>query len=211
MKKFQTAVLIIGYLVIGVCLVFGAWCLGIQKVVEAEEMKISGKNVLMIIASHNFRDEEYLEPRGVLENEGAKVTVASSSLDVSRGLLGANVKPDILLSDVNVADYDAILFIGGSGSSEYFNDPKAHSIAREAASANKVLAAICIAPSTLANAGVLEGKQATCFSSEGGNLVKKGATYTGNGVEVDGNIITSDGPRSARKFGEAILEKLARR
>lgn len=208
LPKFQTAVLIIGCLVIGVYLVFGAWCLGIQKAVEAEQMKISGKNVLMILASRNFRDEEYLEPRKVLEDSGADITVASSSLGVSRGMLGAQVRPDILLEDVDVADYDAILFIGGSGSSEYFNDPKAHSIAREAQDANKVLGAICIAPSTLANAGVLKGKKATCFASERANLVKKGATYTGRGVEVDGNIITSDGPGSAREFGETILEKL---
>jgi len=211
MKKFQTAVLIIGYLAIGVCLVFGVWCLGIQKVVEAEEMKISGKNVLMIIASRNFRDEEYLEPREVLEGQGAKIVVASSSLGPSRGVLGAQVRPDVLLDDVIVADYDAILFIGGGGASEYFNNAKALSIAMEAVSAGKILGAICIAPSTLANAGVLRGKQATCFSSERGNLVKKGATYTGKGVEVDGNIITSDGPRSAREFAETILEKLATR
>lgn len=208
MGKFQTAVLIIGYLAIGAFLVFGAWWLGIKTDVEAQDMKISGKKVLMIIARQNFRDEEYLEPREVLEGQGARIVVASSVLGVSRGMLGAQVRPDMLLEDVEVADYDAILFIGGIGSNEYFNNPKAHSIAREAASANKVLAAICIAPSTLANAGVLKGKKATCFASEKGNLVKKGATYTGKGVEIDGNIITGDGPRSAREFAETILKKL---
>lgn len=201
-------------LILTIFLLFGMLIVGdlVNEItLEAEEMKISGKNVLMIVASRNFRDEEYLEPRSVLENAGAKITIASSSLEVSKGMLGAKVKPDILVGDVDVADYDAILFIGGPGSSEYFNDPKAHSIAREAVDADKVLGAICIAPSTLANAGVLEGKKATCFFSEKGNLVKRGSAYTGRGVEVDGNIITSDGPRSAREFGETILQKLAAR
>jgi len=179
--------------------------------VEAEGMIISGKKVLMIIASRNFRDEEYLEPRKVLEDSGAKITVASSSLGISRGMLGSQVKPDILLDDVSVADYDAILFIGGIGASQFFNDPKAHSIAREAKDSGKVLAAICIAPATLANAGVLRAKRATSFFSVRSSLKRAGAVYTGKGVEVDGNIITSDGPGSAQEFGETILEKLAAR
>lgn len=89
-----------------------------------------GKKALMIIASRNFRDEEYIEPRRILEREGVDVTVASSSLSVSRGMFGATAKPDKLIQDVNTSDYDAILFIGGSGSSEYWNNLTAHKICR---------------------------------------------------------------------------------
>jgi protease I len=100
------------------------------------------------------------------------------------------------------------VFIGGTGSSEYFNNPTAHSIAQEAAASGKLLGAICIAPSTLANAGLLDGRKATSYSSEEGNLKSKGATFTGAGVEADGKIITADGPSSAGQFGKALLEAL---
>jgi len=171
--------------------------------------EIKGKKVVMIIARHKFRDEELFETRKVLESAGASVTVACSSLHPAVGMLGGTAKADILVTQVNVPDYDAIVFVGGGGASEYLNDPTAQNIARQAAQQGKILAAICIAPSTLANAGVLRGKRATCFSSAARNLKAKGATYTGAPVERDGNIITGSGPRAATQFGETIVAALA--
>ena len=81
-------------------------------------------------------------------------------------------------------------------------------IARDAVVQGKVLAAICIAPSILANAGVLEGVEATSFPSEKGNLIAKGANYTGADLTVDGNTITANGPGAARKFGNAVVDAL---
>jgi protease I len=169
---------------------------------------LQGKSILMIIAHQNFRDEEYKEPRQVFEARGAKVTVASSSLEVAKGMLGAQVKPDLLLKDVAVSDYDAIVFVGGSGAQEYWNDPVAHAIAQEAVAQGKVLAAICIAPTTLAKAGVLKGKKVTAFSSEAGALKACGANYTGASVERDGLLITANGPQAATEFAEEIAKAL---
>jgi protease I len=170
--------------------------------------KLKEKKALMIIAERNFRDEELLEPKKILEDREIKVTIASTSLQDSRGMLGATVKPDILLSSVKVQDYDVIIFVGGSGASQYWNDSLAHSIAKEAMQKDKILCAICIAPVTLANAGVLSGKKATVFSSEISKLETKGATYTGKPVQVEGKIITGEGPQSAEQFGEAIVKVL---
>ncbi len=170
---------------------------------------MEGKKILIIIASNGFRDEELQVPKGILEGEGAEVTLASSSLKESTGMLGATAKPDVLIGDVKASDYDAVIFVGGRGAQEYWNDSKAHEIARDTLEKGKLLGAICIAPVTLANAGVLEGKKATVFSSEVGKLQQKGATYTGAGVEVDGNIITAAGPPNAKEFGEAFVNALA--
>lgn len=171
-------------------------------------MAAEGKRAVLIIAHENFNDEELAGPMEALEGAGVKVVLASSAVDPAKGMLGAVVVPDILLEDIIVSDFDAVVFIGGGGSSEYFDSPVAHSIAREAASTGKLLGAICIAPSTLANAGLFEGKKATSYPSEEDNLKSKGAAFTGAGVEVDGNIITADGPSSAREFGRALLRAL---
>ncbi len=171
--------------------------------------RIEGKKVLVIIAPSNFRDEEYKEPREILEAQGAKVTVASSTLKGCRGMLGLFVQPDILLSQVKVEDYDSILFIGGSGASEYWNDKTAHGIAQEAVKQDKVLGAICIAPVTLANAGVLKGKRVTVWPSEGIKIRNLGVQYIPSSVQVDEKIITADGPKSAKAFGEAIVNTLS--
>lgn len=169
------------------------------------------KRVVMVVASKDFRDEEFLEPKKVFESAGVKVVVASSKLSPSKGYFGAIAKPDILVEDINVLEYDAIVFIGGSGVSEYFNNPPALRVAKDGLSKGKVVAAICSAPSVLANAGVLSGKRATAFSGEKDNLIKKGAIWTGNPVEIDGNIVTADGPSSATKFGNTILDLLLKK
>jgi protease I len=181
-----------------------------NKEVSGTMANLQGKNVLMVIAANNFRDEELLEPKAALERNGAKVVIASSSLSTARGMLGATVKPDVLIGDKKVDDYDAVVFVGGTGASEYWDDTMAHEIAREAFSQGKVTAAICIAPVTLAKAGILDGKKATVWASEGTQIKNAGAEYTGAGVEVDGNIITADGPASAAAFGDALVKSLAK-
>ena len=166
------------------------------------------KKILMIIAHQNFRDEELLIPKKLFESEGYNVVIASTSLKPAKGMLGAVVTPQILIDQVRVEDYDAIVFVGGVGAQEYFNNSVAHKIAKEAVSKGKILAAICLAPRTLAEAGVLKGKKATVWVSEGKTLEAKGAYYTGKPVEVDGNIVTGSGPQAAEEFGKTILKLL---
>jgi len=171
--------------------------------------ELAGKKVLMVIAHRDFRDEEYQVPRRYLEERGAEVRVASSSADTAKGMLGAQVKPDLVLEDVRVDDYDAIVFVGGTGAQEYWDNPTAHAIAREALEKGKLLAAICIAPVTLARAGLLEGKKATVFHSVAGEIKKGGANYTGKSVERDGLLITANGPQAAEAFAAEIARALA--
>lgn len=166
------------------------------------------KKVLMILAHETFRDEEYDKPRRVLESGGVEVTVASSALGEATGRFGLKAPIDILVKDAVESDYDAIIYVGGGGAREFFDDPAAQGLARDFDAAGKVVAAICIAPHTPAAAGVLAGKRATCFESEKDALAKHGAEYTGAAVEVDGRMITANGPEAAEEFGKAVLEAI---
>jgi len=76
------------------------------------------KKILMIIASQNFRDEELLTPKKIFEKNDFKVEIASSSLNIATGMLGARIKPEILINDVKVKDYEAVIFVGGVGATE---------------------------------------------------------------------------------------------
>jgi protease I len=166
------------------------------------------KNAVMIIAQENFRDEELFRPKDVLEENGIEVKVASTSLRKASGMLGGAFKPDMLVNEINPGDFAAIIFVGGSGASQYWNDPLAHKLAQEASSQGKIVAAICIAPVTLANAGILKGRRATVWPSEGKALEQKGAQYSGKPVEVDGNIITASGPEAAVSFAHEIARQI---
>jgi len=169
------------------------------------------KRAVLIAARENFRDEELFETRRVLAAAGVETVIASTTIGTIRGMLGSIAEARILVNQVRVDDYDAIIFIGGSGAAEYFDNPVALSIAREAAHKRKVLAAICIAPTVLANAGVLTGVRATSFLSERERLQQAGAIYTGAPVERAGLIITGSGPMASVPFGQAIADTLAGR
>jgi protease I len=174
----------------------------------SQQKDLAGKKVVMIIAPEDFRDEELIEPQNILTERGAEVKVASVSLETCKGMLGAQVRPDMVISDIIPEKWDAIILVGGSGASKYWDDSTIHSILNEAVKQNKLVGAICIAPVTCANAGILKGKKATVSESAASNLKDKGAEYTGASVQRDGKIITASGPPAAKEFGEAIAAAL---
>ena len=161
----------------------------------------------MVIAPVDFRDEEYFDTRKIIEDAGNEVIVVNSTGQPSKSKFGKIVKPDKSFYDIDSNEYDAIVFVGGAGSSQYFDNKKALELVKEFNEDGKVVAAICIAPSILANAGILSGKKATAFPSERNNL-NAVCTYTGNPVEVDDKIVTANGPQAAAEFGKKIVEAM---
>jgi protease I len=164
----------------------------------------------MIIAPQNFRDEELIHTREELERAGGSVTVASTTTNSVKGMFGAIAHPDTTIDHIDVNNYDAIVFVGGSGAEVYFDNPTAQNIAKNAHSKNKLVTAICIAPSILAKANLLNGKRATVWAGDKYiNILRtNGANYTGESVTTDNRIITANGPEAAREFGKMIVNSL---
>jgi len=172
---------------------------------------LANDKVLLIVAKNGFRDEELFVSKEVLETNGCIVDIASSSKGKCSGMLGKSITAGLSLDEINVPDYSAVVFIGGMGAEEYFNNPIAHRIAREAYEKGKIIAAICIAPVILGRAGILGNKYATVSKGLKNQLQVSGAVYTGSGVEVDGNIITADGPGATEGFVYKILDALKKK
>lgn len=175
--------------------------------------ELENKKIAMIIAFREFRDEEYFIPKQTLQAAGAEIITCSASLGKAIGKFGGEANINILIKDIRVEDYDAVLFIGGSGAQEYIGDENCYRVARETVKAGKILGAICIAPAILAKAGVLEGKKSTVWSSTMDKsavkiLESSGAKYLAEPVVVDGKIVTASGPIAAKKFAEKIIEIL---
>jgi len=148
----------------------------------------NGKRVLMIIANYHFFFREYGDPRQEFERAGFRVTVAAGRRGAcnphggsGEGPGGGTVQAELALSEVRAADYDAVLFSGGWGSSAYqyafngrYNDPQyngdpaikaqANRIINEFIAQDKYVAALCNGVSVLAWARVngrspLQGKR----------------------------------------------------
>lgn len=169
--------------------------------------------ILIIIAPDDFRDEELLVPKRFFEEKNIKVDVASVSKKKVRGMLGAVSTPDLSLDEVDVSEYDAVVFSGGSGinKNRFYENDKCLNIAKGALMRGKVVAAICLASKILANAGILKNRKATCYVSAKDYLIEKGANYIGEHVVQDINIITADGPDAAQEFAEKIFNYLKSR
>ena len=169
---------------------------------------------LIILFPENFRDEEFFIPKEGLEKAGVSVTVAGLQPGEARGMLGRTAEPDILLDEVDIKDYDALIIPGGQGSVKYlWNNEKVLSLVKEAYEKKKIVASICLSGAVLANAGVLEGKKATVFPTPESVRIlgEGGAEYIDQGVVVDGKIVTAKGPADAERFTEEILRLMAER
>ncbi|XOA42967.1 MAG: DJ-1/PfpI family protein [Candidatus Nealsonbacteria bacterium] len=174
---------------------------------------MKNKRVVIIIAFRDFRDAEYFIPLEILERAGLEVKTASNKKGVAIGADGGEVNIDLLLSDINIANFDAVIFIGGPGCLASLDNEESYKIAKEIVSQNKILASICISPVILAKAGILKGKKATVWSSSLDKkavkiLEEKGAIYKADSVVIDGNIITANGPVAAEDFGKIIVKLL---
>jgi len=177
------------------------------------EKTLDGKKIAMIIAFRDFRDEEYFVPKEILEAAGVEIKTVSNKMGTAIGADGGDVKVDLLVSEINPADFDAVVFIGGPGCLENLDNESSYRVAQETISQNRVLASICISPVILAKAGVLEGKKVTVWSSTMDKssikiLEENGAIYEAKSIVRDGKIITANGPSAAKEFGKAIIEVL---
>ena len=196
------------------------------------EKTLEGKKIAMIIAFRDFRDVEYFIPKEILEKVGAKITTCSTKMGTAIGADGGDTEVDILLENLNPAEFDdlqgksshdsiqsissfdAIVFIGGPGCLQHLDNESSYKVAREVVKQNKVLGAICVGPMILAKAGVLSGKKATVWSSPMDKspirtLEEGGAIYEDKPVVVDGRIVTGNGPGAAKEFGEKLVKVLA--
>jgi len=171
------------------------------------------KKVLIIIAPRNFRDEEFQEPKAILEKAGVKVIVASTEAGTAKGMFGMQVIPNTTVDKVDPAEFDAIVVVGGGGSQTYlWNNLQVQKIVQAMHRKGGIVAAICISPAVLAKAGILKGRKATVFPSADAisELKKAGAIVSDAPVMVDGKIITGKGPEAAREFGQKIAESLSK-
>ena len=173
---------------------------------------LDGKTVL-VVATNRFEESELFGPRELLMARGAKVTLASLSMDAIMGTVhdepGRMIKPDLLIEDAREGDYDALLLPGGVGNPDRLRtEATAIALIRAFADAGKPVAAICHGPWLLIEADVVRGKRVTSWPSIRTDLRNAGGEWVDEAAAVDGNIITSRMPDDVPAFTEALAQAL---
>lgn len=118
------------------------------------------------------------------------------------------VQADTLYEDVDFAELDGVVLPGGMpGTTNLGAHAGVNETIKNFAAEGKLVAAVCAAPSVLGQAGLLEGKKATCYPGYEDKLT--GAEVIYEEVAEDGNIITSRGMGTTIAFALRITAYLA--
>jgi protease I len=175
---------------------------------------LSGKHVA-IIATDFFEETELVTPRDSLRDQGARVTIWSSSTDPIQAVQGdtdktQTVDVDGTFADLDVETIDALVVPGGTVNADRIRvDEDAQAIVRAVDEAGKPLAVICHGPWLLVSSGLARGRTMTSFGSLADDIRNAGGTWTDEEVVVDGNLITSRNPDDLPAFVDAIAVALS--
>lgn len=163
----------------------------------------------MVLPPKDYQEMEHNQPKAYFEESGLGVTTASKGTSVAKGSSSEQASIDIALKNVNLSAYKAIVFVGGEGIDELklYEDPDYLKLAKSAVQKNMLVGAICLAPKILANAGLLNGLEATSSDTE--YIKSKGARLSDLPVVRSGKIITGNGPYAAEEFAQTIVAALA--
>ncbi len=141
----------------------------------------------------------------------ADLGVTGVSITGSRQVHGSHdilFQADTTFEEADMSEFDGCVLPGGlKGTANLAAHEGVTSVAKKFAADGKLVAAICAAPSVLGQAGILNGKHATCHPGWEEKLT--GAITSADTVVTDGNIITSRGMGTAIDFSIALIRYLA--
>lgn len=171
--------------------------------------KLTGKKIAFVIAPKDFRDEEYFQPKVVLQAQGALIdTICKGDPEEVTGTKGGKAHTNAAFSDLKPENYAGVVFVGGVGVKKYWNDKKVQKVAQSFDNARKLIGAICSAPVILAKAGILKNRTVTSFKDDRAEIEAEGVKWVDKPSLIDGHIVTSKGPGVAMLFGMDLLKVL---
>ncbi len=165
---------------------------------------------VLVPLAQGFEEIEAVTIVDVLRRADIDVVTAGLAPGMVRASHGMQLVPDTTLDAVLEQPFDMVVLPGGMpGASHLAGDARLLALLRRMAEAGKYVAAICAAPTVLAQAGLLRGKAATSYPGFLDRSPAEGMTYRTDAVVADGRIVTSRGPGTAMDFALKLVELLA--
>ena len=162
--------------------------------------------VYMLLGT-GFEETEAIAPLDLLRRAGVEVLTVGLNGLVIRGGHGICIEADAEIADVDFKDLEMIILPGGLGGVASIRAcGKAMEAVRWAWENDKYTAAICAGPTVLADLGIPDGKNATCYPGceeqmGRANMVEAAAV-------TDGKLITGTSAGCAIPFGLALITAL---
>jgi protease I len=174
---------------------------------------LTGKKVA-ILATDGVEQVEFTTPRDALLAAGATVdvlSITSGPIQAFKHLdKGDTFEVDLVVSDAEVNDYDALVLPGGVANPDFLRvDENAVAFVHEFFEQGKPVGAICHGPWTLIEADVVRGRTMTSWPSLKTDLRNAGAEWVDEEVVVDQGLVTSRNPDDLPAFCAKVVEEIA--
>ena len=154
-----------------------------------------------------FEETEAIAPLDLLRRADIPVKTVGLNGPIITGSHGIGIVADMEIGELDVSDAEMIILPGGLGGVASIRAcEKAMDAIRAVWEAGKFAAAICAGPTVLADLGITEAKNATCYPGcENGmgsaNMIHAAAVR-------DGRLITGTSAGCAVPFGLKLIEAL---
>ena len=159
--------------------------------------------MVYLFLANGFEDMEALVPFDLIKRAGIDVTTVGIGGKNIKSAHGLSVTAEISENEVDFEKAEAFVFPGGwPGAKNLKNSETVNNAITFALHNDIIIGAICASPGyVLSGTGAISGKKYTCFP---GFEVPEGE-YTAEKVEIDGKLITANGPASAKDFALALV------
>jgi protease I len=165
---------------------------------------------IAFLATDMFEQIELTEPWQAVEEQGWTPELVSLQAGKIQGFDHYD-KADTFdvattVEEASPDDYDALVLPGGVGNPDALRlDENAVAFVRGFFDAGKPVAAICHAPWTLVEAGVVRGKTLTSWPSLQTDIRNAGGTWVDEEVVRDGSLVTSRKPDDLPAFNRELV------
>jgi protease I len=171
-------------------------------------MELKGRRIA-ILAEDMYQELELWYPLLRMREAGAEVSVVGMpGVEEYHSKLGYPVEVDVAADAVSADDFDAVIIPGGYAPDRIRRHQPMLDLVRGIFERGGVVAAICHGAWVPISAGIMKGRQATCFSAIKDDVINAGATYVDIEVLQDGNLITSRVPQDLPAFCRTIISAL---
>ena len=163
--------------------------------------------VYMLLGT-GFEETEAIAPLDLLRRAGLEVLTVGLNGKVIYGSHNIGIEADIEIHEMDLTNLEMIILPGGLGGVASIRSCRsAMEAVRFAYENGKYTTAICAGPTVLADLGITDGKNATCYpgceSGMGSAILAQDAACV-----RDGKLITGTSAGCAIPFGLALVEAL---
>ena len=163
--------------------------------------------MIYMLLGTGFEETEAIAPLDLLRRAGLEVQTVGLNSKVIYGSHGIGVEADIEIHQRDCAQMEMIILPGGLGGVASIRGcQSAMDAIRFAYENGKYTAAICAGPTVLADLGITDGKNATCYP--GSDSQMGSATMVCAAAVTEGKLITGTSAGCAIPFGLELIAAL---